>query len=402
MLTAACEMAVARAICSNNPKRAREIAHAAMLIVCNTPIPPGTDTPSGQIKADPVLLYAFEHSQALSLQFDQMAGQWSAELDRLSAQAMLNDLRSGKTIELNDHTLMFDADLGLCTGTNPYGCDYFAGQLTLANIIRWREAMLTQGTLFGHAPQLPEDIAQPAGSSHDLERINTDLENICRQQTELLSMANLTFTADLTGILTREEQQESAWRDAATQYRNTLSFAAEYDSRRTDIEVYKNWDTGQFVVATSEQQAQARWQEKYASPMSDEVECVNAQTSFASIIPYTGTVQLTAEEAAIVDNAQAYGDFTLDMLWLLVEGLGWRPGNPVPEDHPGWIAVWAEECACVGYIDIVRDVLGMPEENYRWCNGADGHRYRMAPPGIARALQTLTAHPCHETTNSNL
>lgn len=49
------------------------------------------------------------------------------------------------------------------------------------------------------------------------------------------------------------------------------------------------------------------------------------------------------------------------MLWLIVEGLGWRPGKAVPEDDSGWLVVWAEEEECGCYIDIIRDVLGMPE-----------------------------------------
>lgn len=189
--------------------------------------------------------------------------------------------------------------------------------------------------------------------------------------------------------LNQQERQEALWREVAMQYRNALSFSNEYDSRRTDIDIYKNWDTGQFVVASIEEQAKVKWFEKYASPLPDEVECHDAETSSACIIPYTGTVQLTREEKAIVENAGAYGDFSLDMLWLLVEGLGWRPGKPVPEDDIGWIAVWAEECDCVGYIDIVREVLGMPGEDYKWCKGADDNNFRMAPPGIVRALQTL-------------
>lgn len=144
--------------------------------------------------------------------------------------------------------------------------------------------------------------------------------------------------------LNEQEQQEAVWREAAMQYRNALSFPAEYDSRRTDIDIYGNWDTDLFVVASTEKQAKDKWLEKYGSVMPDEIECNDAETSSAGNIAYTGTVQLTDEEKFIVRNAAAYGDFTLDMLWLLVEGLGWRPGNPVAEDDIGWIAVWAEQC----------------------------------------------------------
>lgn len=168
------------------------------------------------------------------------------------------------------------------------------------------------------------------------------------------------------------------------EYRNKLPFAAEFDVRRSEIAVFKDWDSGQFVVtvhpkltgddpkhkalfayyAAAEAKARSMWREKYGLAMPEHVEFQWAETCFADAIPYTGAVQLTPEEATFLQTAKSLGDFTLDMLWLLVEGLGWRPGKPVSEDDPGWLAVWAEDEECGSYYEIVRAALAMPEPTY--------------------------------------
>ena len=172
----------------------------------------------------------------------------------------------------------------------------------------------------------------------------------------------------------------------AMRYRIALSFPAEYDVRRSELAVFKDWDSGRFVVTAhpkrkgmetrawrrflfayyraAKTRAKSLWREKYRSGMPNHVEFQWAETCFASAIPYTGRVVLTGEERQLVADAEQYGDFTLDMLWLLVEGLGWRPGKPVPEDDPGWLAVWAEEEHCIGYYETVRRFLGMSEPPY--------------------------------------
>lgn len=170
----------------------------------------------------------------------------------------------------------------------------------------------------------------------------------------------------------------------AMKYRNSLDFGPKFDSRRSEIAVYKDWDSGQFVVTVfpkltednpghkarfayyeaADAKAKSLWLEKYHVDMPEHVEHQWAETSFADAIPYIGTVQLSKEEAEFLKKARSLGDFTLDMLWLIVEGLGWRPGNPVSEDDLGWLAVWAEHEECGGYYEIVRAVLAMPEPTY--------------------------------------
>lgn len=167
----------------------------------------------------------------------------------------------------------------------------------------------------------------------------------------------------------------------AMKFRSDLNFGAEFDSRRSEIEVFKDSGSGQFVVtvfpkldsdapdykaynAACLAKAKGMWIEKYGQAMPLHVEGRWSETWYADAIPYVGTVELNKEETEFLKNANRFGDFTLDMLWLIVEGLGWRPGKPVSEEDRGWLAIWAEEEECVGYYAIVRAALAMPEPTY--------------------------------------
>lgn len=155
----------------------------------------------------------------------------------------------------------------------------------------------------------------------------------------------------------------------AMKARIALPLPAEFDVRKSDIRIFANWNTRQYVKTVQPpgasyraalDQARTLWQAKYGVEMPEEAEegdC--AETTGACAFPHDGPTILTAEEQALIAVDQ-FGDFTLDMLWLMVEGLGWRPGKPVPEDDAGWLAVWAEEEHSGCYIDIIRHVLNMP------------------------------------------
>lgn len=172
----------------------------------------------------------------------------------------------------------------------------------------------------------------------------------------------------------------------AMQYRQKVIKSPEFDIRQSHIKLIfspsgryiktalpiteypDNDHRNQLFTQALKEQASLRWREKYGTEMpndGDMEECW-AECLMASAIPYDGTASLSQNELEIVRNAEDFGDFTLDMLWLLVEGLGWRPGKPVSEDDPGWIAIWAEEQECCGYLSIIRDVLGMPEVDLAW------------------------------------
>ncbi|WP_175011273.1 hypothetical protein [Burkholderia lata] len=146
---------------------------------------------------------------------------------------------------------------------------------------------------------------------------------------------------------------------------NYYNFAPEFNAERRERE------------AESRDDAQRKWREKYNHSMPEDVEVQAAESSFAPCFPYDGPTQLSSDEAASLAELTDSGDFTLDMLWLIVEGLGWRPGVPVSEDDEGWIAIWAEDYECASYLEIVRHVLGMPGspmlEDHSW-----------VPPAVAR------------------
>lgn len=127
---------------------------------------------------------------------------------------------------------------------------------------------------------------------------------------------------------------------------------------------YWQFRNGESTSTFLEAAARDVWQAKYGEPIP---KCAltdwrNPETTFASsLLPYDGTVSLTEDESNAI--AADHGDLTMDMVWLVIEGLGWRPGKPVPLDDPGWRAIWAEEEACCMYIHIIRDLLGMPFED---------------------------------------
>lgn len=161
--------------------------------------------------------------------------------------------------------------------------------------------------------------------------------------------------------------------------RLALAIPPEFDIRRSHIQIFADWGTGEYVKTVhpadqyegmdslpqyyraAEEQAKSLWKLKYGVEMPEDVEGQWAETTFASAIPHDGPTTLSPDEQAFVARAEEFGDFTLDMLWLIVEGLGWRPSKAVPEDDPGWLVIWAEEEDCGCYLDIIRDVLGMPE-----------------------------------------
>ncbi|MBA9859905.1 hypothetical protein [Ralstonia insidiosa] len=184
-------------------------------------------------------------------------------------------------------------------------------------------------------------------------------------------------------------------------YRMNLSLPVELDCRKSVVEYWlEEGEHGCRYVRTSypignssmqdpqqpaaerrendrraREDAGRKWLEKYGVPMPAEVEVSSAETMFARNLPYDGPTQLTAAEQLALERD--VGDFTLDMVWLVVEGLGWRPGVPVPEDDDGWVAIWAEDYACACYLDIIRDVLGMSESP--WWNDRS-----WVPPAVAK------------------
>lgn len=131
-----------------------------------------------------------------------------------------------------------------------------------------------------------------------------------------------------------------------------------------DWKAYWQYRNGEAIEAFLKEAARNAWQAKYGEPIPDSAleNWRDPETTLAScLLPYDGTVPLTEEESSAI--AADHGDLTMDMVWLVIEGLGWRPGKPAPLDDPGWRAIWAEEEECFMYIHIIRELLGMPFED---------------------------------------
>lgn len=179
-------------------------------------------------------------------------------------------------------------------------------------------------------------------------------------------------------------------------YRLGLDFPAEFDVRRSLLQVFVDPQTRRYVKtvhprgdelsgnpAANESlhryyraailSAADLWRAKYGEDMPESAEGRWADSSPANAIPYDGRTRLSDAQWGIVERLAEY--FTLTKLWFLVEGLGWKPGEPVPEEDEKWIAVWAEERDCVGYLHSFRVILGMPGTPYF----RDRHR---VPPAV--------------------
>lgn len=178
----------------------------------------------------------------------------------------------------------------------------------------------------------------------------------------------------------------------AMRVRLGLKRRPDFDVRHSHIQIYIDSNTGQHVRTclprsdfperavhypdhplyhsyhkAKAEQAASLWFDKYGFeiPTAD-LEVDWPESLSACMTPYDGPTPLTSSELSVISRSSEYGDFTLDMLWLIVECLDWRPGMPVPEDDPGWIAVWAEDEEVCNYLHIVRAVLGMPEVEFGW------------------------------------
>lgn len=162
----------------------------------------------------------------------------------------------------------------------------------------------------------------------------------------------------------------------AMRYRMDLKFD-RLDSRKSDICFACTDDLRQCIFVSipvvdkpgdwtrMQVTADKAWQERFGCPLPDDVELSAIETQSASSalwLPETGMRKLSNAEVKVMQEVCDRGNgFTLDMLWLLVEGLGWTLGRPVPQTDPGWLAVWAEEEHCGSYMAVVRHALGMDE-----------------------------------------
>lgn len=90
------------------------------------------------------------------------------------------------------------------------------------------------------------------------------------------------------------------------------------------FEVYESLDD--WVDA----EAPALWKARYGeTPAPESLSGYWAETVGAEVIPYDGPTRLTAEEqTTICKHVEGVrSDLTMAMLYVMIEGLGWRPGS---------------------------------------------------------------------------
>lgn len=222
-------MALARATLKDDPEGAHRHAAAAFYGVAMAAFHGGDYVElASALRADPVLLFAFDVSRALRSQYQsnlralqqieaaQQAPLLGAGLlanhphdipELEPAPALLAQLEAGETLRLNGHSLRFERDFGALAGTNPYGCDYFAGRMEIATVEAWRKAML-KGEIWGTNPELPDDAGSaPHGG------VATALgaaQAVLGLHAALASMEHMRFTKDLGGVCPAPSSPSSA------------------------------------------------------------------------------------------------------------------------------------------------------------------------------------------------
>lgn len=186
--------------------------------------------------------------------------------------------------------------------------------------------------------------------------------------------------------------------------RLALKMPAEFDVRQSTIWIYLERGTGRYVKVVlprlrvvnaetmgrlNEQasgQARDLWCEKYGTPFPETgVDGDWSEFVLADEIPHEGPTRLTEAEWAHVQRAARQAALTVDILWLLVEGLGWRPGQPVADNDRGWLSVWAEEEESPGVMESVRELLCLPRR-YDWIPPAVTAAYPTPPRSSWRAI----------------
>lgn len=145
----------------------------------------------------------------------------------------------------------------------------------------------------------------------------------------------------------------------------------EFDPDNAEIIFYYQESTRRYVklvyargasTADSDELAQALWKEKYGEDMPSadgpDIEMHEPETAMANFIDYDGTVQLTGDEQRHVSEICDGGsDLTLEMLYFVLEGLGWRPLCSPADDDPGWADVLRREEEALFFADIVADLV---------------------------------------------
>lgn len=104
------------------------------------------------------------------------------------------------------------------------------------------------------------------------------------------------------------------------------------DGTLRHVKLVRNQDTFEVYESLDdwiESEAPILWKARYGDvPAPESVSGYWAETVGVGVIPYDGPTRLTAEEqATIYKHVEGVrSDLTMSMLYVMIEGLGWRPG----------------------------------------------------------------------------
>lgn len=226
-----CRMALARAIWGVDQATSSKIAYDTLRHFVQT-IHGGVDPAcpvAWPIQTDPVLATVYQEGMRLHKRRNALCEQLvlaKAEAQsrkdaqalaleqRLasepSAQTLLEQLQMRKVVRLNQHSLSFDADFDGLAGTNPYGIDYCAGDMTLDNVAHWRTAMLS-GQTWGASPVPEWDDSEDSPENTDVRELTLAIELVDAEFADLASMNWVSLAHGTDGFLDAQtEKQHSA------------------------------------------------------------------------------------------------------------------------------------------------------------------------------------------------
>lgn len=223
-LDARCQFALARVLLVVDRSRANRVAQQVWADVVDLAHGSELMEAPWQLQGEQVLVKAFElgrelwqrHKPFVDAQ-DARLAEWAAnkhareeyaravrleyEASAPSASALLASLRAGEQVELNGHSLEWDDEFETLAGSNPYGIDYYWGEMTEESLSRWRVLML-RGDTIGASPPYAEadedDLQYPSDVTPEEEALFLEL-------LALKSMSAWALLPDLEGVVPADE-----------------------------------------------------------------------------------------------------------------------------------------------------------------------------------------------------
>ncbi len=177
----------------------------------------------------------------------------------------------------------------------------------------------------------------------------------------------------------------------ALEFRMEVGLPREIDTLKSDIWVYYERTTRRCVTSVHQkgeidmfapypkariELVEHKWVEQFGTPILWEgMEGDWAWRCNAGAFLQLGVSTLSDDEVFVLKDVCSRFAFGLDMRWLAIEGLGWRPGKPVNEHDEGWIAIWAEDRGSGWLRQPVLNLLGMSTD--------DREELEWFPPALA-------------------